>query len=260
VYRQGIVTADPVYRPRRRLLAHDGGLVGVLRYYDGAAAQPLHAHERTQISFLLLGSMREVQGARDYDPAAGSVGFKPAGCLHADQFGRDGALILAIETDEPGAPTRSGWAVHADDKGRAALTRLAVDTSGSALAAEVMHDLLATVGEPALDSPRRAPQALEIAREQLHDEPEDCRIEAIADRAGFERTHFAHLFRRHFGLPPSLYRARQMTAKATRSLLDDATSVADAAFAGGFADHSHYTKTLRRFTGLSPRQLRATLT
>ena len=145
---QGILTranpADAVYRPRRRLLARDGGLVGVLRYYDSTAEQPLHCHERNQISFVLLGSMHEVQDGRDYRPGAGCVGFKPAGCLHADRFGRDGALILAIETAESDGPSRRGWAVHRDDKARVALTRLAIDTSGSALAAEAMHDLLAS--------------------------------------------------------------------------------------------------------------------
>lgn len=247
------------YRPRRRLLAHDGGLVAVLRYYESSAAQPMHSHEATQVSFLLLGTMQEMQGARDYEPTAGSVGFKPAGCPHSDRFGRDGALILAIETIAPAAVSRSGWSAHIDDKARMALTRLAIDTSGSSLATEAMHDLLSNADDRLHESSRRPPRALVMAREQLQDEPERCRIDALSENLGIERTHFARLFRRHFGVPPSLYRARQMTAKATRALLGESRTIADAAFAAGFADHSHYTRTLRRFTGLSPQRLRALL-
>ena len=260
---QGIVTSSApspdFYRPRRWLLAHDTRLVGVLRYYDSSVVQPPHAHERTQVSFLLLGSMHETQGARDFVPAPGSVGFKPAGCLHADRFGRDGALILAIEADEPDAPKRNGWSVHCDESARVALTRLALDTSGSALALDAMRDLLASAEHSPPELGGAAPMALQRARQHLHDEPDECRIDALAHAAGLERTRFAQLFRRHFGLPPSLYRAKRMTAKATRALLTESRTIADAAFAAGFADHSHFTKTLRRFTGLSPQQLRSAL-
>jgi AraC family transcriptional regulator len=103
------------------------------------------------------------------------------------------------------------------------------------------------------------PPQIEAARAQLHEEPEGCRIDLLAERAGLDRTQFARLFRRHFGMPPSLYRAKRMTAKATRALLTDSPTIADAAFSAGFADHSHYTKTLRRFTGMSPHQLRTAL-
>jgi AraC-like DNA-binding protein len=255
---EGVPSSD-FYRPRRRLLANDQGLVGVLRYYDSAVTQPIHAHDRTQVSFLLLGSMRETQGTREYVPAPGSVGFKPAGCMHADRFGRDGALILAIETDGADAPDRDGWSVHDDEMARVALTRLAVDTCGSALAAETMRDLLASAGQRTREVGQSVPPALRRAREQIHEQPDECRIDALAAGAGFERTHFAQLFRRHFGLPPSLYRAKRMTAKATRALLTESRTIADAAFAAGFADHSHFTKTLRRFTGMSPQQLRSAL-
>jgi len=50
-----------------------------------------------------------------------------------------------------------------------------------------------------------------------------------------------------------------MTAVATRALLTERCSVADAAFAGGFADHSHYTRSVRRFAGVTPKQLRELL-
>jgi len=261
---QGFVTAGDArgepYRPRRRLLARDENLVAVLRYYDSSVVQPLHAHERTQVSFLMLGSIHERQGAREYAPAPGSVGFKPAGCMHADRFGRDGALVLAIETDSRDAPARDGWSVHDDAKARVALTQLAIDASGSALAAEAMRDLFDSAERTSGDgSAALAPAALQRARERLHEQPEDCRIDSLAANAGLERTHFAQLFRRQFGLPPSLYRAKRMTAKATRALLTESSTIADAAFAAGFADHSHFTKSLRRFTGMSPQQLRSAL-
>ena len=156
---------------------------------------------------------------RDFDPTAGWVGFKPAGCAHADRFGPDGALILAIETRANESLDRAGWAVHADGKARAALTRLAVDTSGSALALDAIHDLLSSAchkAEVARGSPPAAlvtgARATAGAAGALPDRPA-CRSR------GIERTMFARLFRSHFGLPPSMYRAKQMATKATRTLL-----------------------------------------
>jgi AraC family transcriptional regulator len=245
--------------PRARLLAHDGELVAALRHYDSASAQDSHFHEAAQLSFLLVGSLHESHARRDYEAQGGWVGFKPAGCRHANRFGRDGALLLTIET-RGSHQVDPGWSPSEAQAQVPQLTRLALDGGGGAVSLDAIHDLVAIAAtQPCLIS-KFVPPELEAARERLHDEPEGCRIDVVASDSGFERTFFAHLFRRHFGAPPSVYRARRMTAKATRALLSDpGATVADAAFAAGFADHSHYTKTLRRFTGLTPRKLRSAL-
>jgi AraC family transcriptional regulator len=247
-------------RPRGRLLVHDERLVATLRYYDAASGQEAHAHQATQISFLLLGSLSEAHSRRAFEAHGGWFGIKPAGCRHSNGFGPEGALILTIETKESLEATgaRAGWAVSRDGGAVPELARLALDGGGGALSLDAIHDMISIAAAPALAFPRSAPSELQRAFQRLHEEPEQCRIDALARNAGFERTHFTHLFRRHFGTPPSVYRAKRMTAKATGALLSGRSpTIADAAFAAGFADHSHYTKTLRRFTGFTPLQLRA---
>jgi AraC family transcriptional regulator len=238
----------------------NGAIMAGITYYDSAVEQSTHTHETDQISFLLLGSLHEQHRNREFEAAPGWIGVKPSGCHHANRFGRNGALLLTIEA-APGAikrASRTGWTMRADAS-LPALARLALDAPQSALANDVVDDLLSMAERADAEPPLSIPKRLIAARAQLHEQPEHCRIDTIADDAGFERTHFARLFRAHFGVPPSVYRAQRMTAKATKVMLTEHRRIADAAFAAGFADHSHFTRTLRRLTGMSPSEVRAAL-
>jgi len=244
--------------PHRRCLADGDGVAAVLGYYPPFAAQPTHSHPIDQTTFVLLGGLHESRPGNDYEALCGWFGVKPAGCCHANRFGREGALLVTIETADDAKHAQVGWSAGADLQVVTGLVRTATDTAGSPLATEAIRDLLAGAVRPR-PRPRIPPRALALARERLHEEPEQCRIDSLAKHAGFDRTTFARMFRRHFGIPPSIYRARRMTAVATRALLTERCSVADAAFAGGFADHSHYTRSVRRFAGVTPKQLRELL-
>lgn len=60
----------------------------------------LHAHEHPTVTMLLDGAFEEsYRGRRTESCETASVLFRPAGELHADRFGRDGALNLVIEVE-----------------------------------------------------------------------------------------------------------------------------------------------------------------
>ena len=78
-----------------------------------------------------------------------------------------------------------------------------------------------------------------------------------ARAAGVDRTRLARLFRRHYGVPPSVYRLRCMAAKAISASLAGGGSIADAAYAAGFADQSHLARTVTSLVGIPLNRLRA---
>src|SRR5690606_6133498 len=68
--------------------------------------QPAHAHETSQLSFLVLGEVEERVAGRQALSHQPSAGLKRAGMAHDATFGPAGALILCIE---PRAPSTGGW-------------------------------------------------------------------------------------------------------------------------------------------------------
>jgi AraC-like DNA-binding protein len=68
---------------------------------------------------------------------------------------------------------------------------------------------------------------------------------------GLDRYSMARAFRRHFGTSPYRYLTMRRLDQV-RAALRTRTSLADAAFASGFADQAHMTRQFKRAFGLSP--------
>lgn len=65
-------------------------------------------------------------------------------------------------------------------------------------------------------------------------------------------SHFSHVFKQTFGITPLAYVARKRIAAASEMMLTTDQPLAQIAHAHGFCDQSHFTRTFRRHTGLSP--------
>jgi AraC-like DNA-binding protein len=99
--------------------------------------------------------------------------------------------------------------------------------------------------------------ALERARDYLDahatDVVDSSRLEAMT---GLDRFALARQFRAAFGTSPYNYLVMRRLDR-TRRMLAQGTSLADAAFACGFADQSHLTRQFRRAFGVTPGRWRA---
>lgn len=88
-------------------------------------------------------------------------------------------------------------------------------------------------------------------------------VARLAERAGVSREAFTRSFARRTGLPPAAYRTVHRLNKG-RMLLRHGASVADVAFALGFADQSHFGRLFKQRFGTTPgaysRGLRASQT
>jgi AraC family transcriptional regulator len=119
---------------------------------------------------------------------------------------------------------------------------------------------MVAITDPAAAPARGAPPPwLERIRQEMRDAGEPARIADSASAAGIDRTQFSRLFRRHYGVPPSVYRLRCMAAKAISAALASEYTIADTAHAAGFADQSHLSRTVRSLVGIPLNRLRALL-
>ncbi len=79
---------------------------------------------------------------------------------------------------------------------------------------------------------------------------------ALAERLGIGQRHLARLFRRHLGAPP-LAVARTLRVQRAKRLLDAGElSIAEIAFAAGFASLRRFNATFRAVYGCAPSSLR----
>jgi AraC family transcriptional regulator len=236
-----------------------------LTWYPPHYVQPRHLHTCTEVSLLLAGSFKETACGRELQPTHCSFAAKPAGAEHAVAFGVNGALILSfnLSTSDDEVTTEvlpRIWTWHEAERARPLITTFTRPLGGaSRLVAEhledAMWDLLSVIDAPVPPPPcSDPPRWLCRLREALDDAPADVRVALAAHKAGVHRTHLARLFRRHYGVPVSIYRRRTLVAAAVRQVAEG-RSLAAAAGAAGFSDQSHMTRTMTAEIGLTPGNL-----
>lgn len=107
---------------------------------------------------------------------------------------------------------------------------------------------------------RRFPQWLERVRNILEQRfAEPFKLSEIAAEVGVHPVHLAREFRKHYGSSVGEYLRRLRIEYACRELLGSNVAVTNIAFAAGFADQSHFSRTFKRLCGTTPGKYRASL-
>jgi AraC family transcriptional regulator len=70
-------------------------------------------------------------------------------------------------------------------------------------------------------------------------------------------VHLARTFRRYYHCSPGEYVRRLRLESATRELCASDASLIEIALAAGYCDQSHFSKSFKRHTGMSPARFRA---
>jgi len=221
-----------------------------LVHYPAGLAQPRHRHDDAQLSILLAGTLREVTRQQDVETARRSHGLKPCGQSHAAEFGPHGALMLSMTLDrDPATPRQAAeWLPNTPAMDTLIAGLLATDDA--TVRADMAQDLrgmltagsAAPTGRGGQDAARRLKKALDAR-------PDGGRIDDMARELGLHRVHLSRCFTETYGLAPSLYRARVMTARALTQALRGREGLAAVAADAGFADQSHMARTSRRQIG-----------
>lgn len=117
---------------------------------------------------------------------------------------------------------------------------------------------LSLVADPSAATRRRIPQWLRQARELLHDRCNE-RLQ-LADVAGVfdvHRVHLAQAFRRAFGETIGDFTRQRRVWLAAEYLSGSHQTLAEIALACGFYDQSHFNRTFKRYTTMTPGEYRA---
>ncbi len=248
-------------RLRSRLLG--GWAVHEVAYPGGWRAAP-HAHAHANLTFVSRGTIEETARGEARVLRACHAVAKPAGVVHGDRCGPDGASTLVIEfpgesflPPETGGRDSSGYAtLWGPAVARAALrtSSLVRATRPDALdeVQEIVLETLALVSRGS-ERARGGPVWLPRARGLLHDAfAAPLRVQDLARELGLHPVYLARAFRRGCGCSVTAYRRRLQVSDAARRLAGGGESLAKVALQSGFADQSHLCRAFRAAIGVAP--------
>ena len=234
---------------------------------------PMHSHELSFIALLLDGLYGERCGRQQAQFGPFSVMFRPAGIPHKDEIGPSGVRIYEIELrpiwQKRLADCSAALDTPRDDIGGGPLLWLGMklfrEVQASAAPEELtIESLLAEILSHAARSSQResrhCPSWLSGILDKL--KTEHCRrltLEELAREAGVHPVHFSRVFRRSVGEGISEHVHRLRVHTACERMLDRRTSPAELSLSSGFADQSHFTRSFRKITGMTPVAFRSTL-
>lgn len=231
---------------------------------------PRHSHEHAYFCLNLGGDYTERYGRRRRECHQGMLVFHPPGECHAQEHHGDVAS-LNVELDEGWlrriaelvAPLDQPAEFRGDeiaDAGVLLLRELRRDDRDSALAIEGLAlEILAASARRERTVDRRAPRWLRDACDLLDPSADGASLRVLAARAGVHPVHFAATFRRFFGCSLGEHQRRRRFERARARLADRDTTLAEIAAEVGFADQSHFTRTFKRFSGMTPSEYRTFL-
>lgn len=234
---------------------------------------PTHSHELPFFALLLEGHYGERYGRQETQYGPFTIMFRPAGVPHQDEIGPGGLRFFEIEL-------RPSWQRRLAECS-AFLDTAREDTSGGPLLwlgmklfREVesssapddltVESLLAEILSLAAHAPcpesRHTPSWLSRVLDKLKTEhSRRLTLGELAHEAGVHPVHLSRVFRRCVGQGLSDYVHRLRVRAACEQMRAPETSLAVLSFNTGFADQSHFTRSFRKITGMTPAAFRSVL-
>jgi AraC family transcriptional regulator len=237
------------------------GLRLTLKGFSPNARIGWHEHQAGAICVLLRGDMREDMGDGEGYHGPGDVVFKPANVRHRNAFGPSGTSILTVALADRLIEqlTASDFSLAKPFVTRAteisiATRRLAVAMRNEAsLRCEALAlQLLAAVREAqATARSSRSPAVTVLRNTVLRRTSAPLQLSRLARAAGVTTAQLARAVRRDFGVSVRTY-VQQIRVEQAAMLLDEGLPIATVALELGYYDQSHFTRTFKRVTGLTP--------
>jgi AraC-like DNA-binding protein len=217
----------------------------------------LHRHHCVQLVIALKGIIRFRQRPRQRWTRCGAVLVRPDAWHEVDARGTDvllafvdaeselgGALTERTASEVAPIPVRTVREWRAQLADAASLTAVQVEpwVKGTLL----RHRRPTSIDYRVMHVLRNLPNRLA--------EAEAVSLDEVAASVGLSPSRFLHLFTASVGVPLRPYVLWLRLQCGARELAGG-KSVADAAYAAGFSDAAHFTRTFRRMLGATPRQV-----
>jgi len=234
-------------------------------HHAAPRALPAHAHALGFFSLLVSGAYREEIGRRRIDYRGATIVFHPPGDIHRDEIGPGGMHLFCVEVEEPlldrvREHCRLPLAPAVDREGEMSwlalrlYRELQTGDALSPLAVEGLTlELLASVGRAQSRDDARPPAWLKRLLERLDaDFAQPLTLADLASDSGLHAVHVARTFRRVTGRTVGEHLQARRIAYVCQELAKGERSLAELAFAAGFADQSHLTRVFKRVLGITP--------
>ena len=265
------LSAGSYYGEKRKSLSLEG-LVLVETVFPPNLVIPTHTHENAFFCLVVRGSSTETSDTRTRTCDASVLKFHPAGEAHGDVWHDSGGECFTLELDALSRDRLSGHGITleqpADFQGGLPLflalrlydeLRHIDDVSPVAIEGLALELVAASVRGRSTVLIRNAPSWLEQARELLHQTFADAlSLPAIAAAVGVHPAHLARSFRQYHRCSVGDYVRKLRVEFARREIVSSDRTLAEIALAAGFADQSHFTKTFKRLTGMTPSRYETT--
>jgi AraC family transcriptional regulator len=251
---------------RRREI--EGFTLSETRYAPGAEV-PRHSHENGYVCLVRQGGYTESYGAKTRNCQPLTLAFHPADEIHSERFHNSEVRSFNIEFTPLWLERVRRYSTVLDTQAEfqgGAMSALALklykeflnDDEASELAIEgTLLEMIAEASRRQTRSERKAPRWLERAREILHARfSETFTVSALASTVGVHPVYLASVFRLNYRCTIGEYVRRLRVEYACREIASSARPLVEIALAAGFSHQSHFTRTFKQQTGLTPDQYR----
>jgi AraC family transcriptional regulator len=247
-----------------------GGLLLAEVRYEAGQRIHRHVHPHARFVLVLRGTITEQRGGRPETSGPSTLLFRSANEPHSYAIGDAGAVALVVDLDEAwlarvrqAAPVLAGSAgfrgglvlhlaqrLYGEFRLRDEVSRLAIESLTLGVLAEASRRA-AGAGDSA---PRWLRQACALVESRFAD---PLTLGLVAARVGVHPVHLARTFRRVYRTTFGGYVRHLRIEYARRELERSSAALSEIAAAAGFCDQSHFSRSFKRLTGLTPAEYRS---
>ncbi|MDB4999290.1 MAG: hypothetical protein JWR76_367 [Mucilaginibacter sp.] len=241
-----------------------GGWLTVTRFTEMASlfCGP-HAHVNPHITYLVAGGTQEIRGMAAHERKAGDLVFFHSDEIHQNSRTPIGSVNINLEFDYQflsGLRTsehdlESLCGAHGPLIKLTMLhfyNELKIDDPETALAVESLTMLFGS-GDLEKLSLTKFPPWVHKVKEALHDNwANSISLDELAQFASVHPVTISRYFPRFFGTNMGEYRRVLKIERALPLLKSNRYSFAEISYLCGFADQSHFIRTMKRLTGFLP--------
>jgi AraC family transcriptional regulator len=240
--------------------------VSTVRFAPGVSL-PRHEHERPSLGVTLEGTYDAVFDGQRYGCVAGSIDTQPAGRIHTNRFGPEGARLLVIDFSEERMRPLLGRAEvfpsvkHFRDAriwGCAEKLLGALQLGDALSLEEIATEALRLAAAPHgnVPGPRRERWLRRVEERIRVDFRGPIALEQLAAEAGVHVAHLTRSFRAATGSSIGDFIRGLRLEWAREQLSMGCAPLADVALEAGFSDQSHFTRLFRDRMGVTPARYR----
>jgi AraC family transcriptional regulator len=230
---------------------------------------PRHTHEDAHFIFVISG--RYLTSASDVTAPSKSsrLIFNPAGTTHRDRFDASGGRFMAVSLNPEMTRTQSqidfidrpvgfsggqvswlGWKLYNEFHSR--------DEVSALIMTGLVFEMFGHILRSRVSFARSVPPWLRLAHELIHDRfVQPLTIKEIAQAVGAHPAYLVRAFRNHYGMTIGEYVRKLRIEFACRQISVTCAPLSQIATMAGFYDQSHFTRTFKRVTGLTPNEYRS---